>query len=388
MLSAFDLFQAALLVNGTQCARRIHIDHEAKEVIGKYDYSLPDLESARDAWSERVKVTPPISDEDARRQLVLDELVAVIEAIKGNNIKVDFADFEQSQRYMERVRDDVVSFYAEFGISIGDAVVRVVDRIPEPYGSKGFSALTADVGDLRKHGIEPGIYLKESDLQPFLSEYFVAHELIHVWLGGISPEDSCTVLEEGVAEYLSFFGYIGHKYGTRSAQDAFKLYRLNSSANSRFDSYIDGLRQAVYLAEVAGGAQSLIDLAGRGRPALNGFLEDNLNAGAPPAVDSSTTVLNEALRSARALLSVFPRSLVVSATAYRVAVAAQDGMTFKELETETKLAPDVLQAGLRELDGRALMTWRKDEMVVSRNLARQHLHRGHLRYDFRAAGTV
>ncbi|MEU4765367.1 hypothetical protein AB0H12_19120 [Actinosynnema sp. NPDC023794] len=343
--------------------------------------------SARD----RDRAAKPMEDEDVRGRLAFAEVRVAAEAMSTRRAEFGGLDgFVPDQERLSAIREDIVAFYAGVGVHVGDVPVRVVRTLPEPYASKGFSALTADLGDWKRHGVEPGIYFLESALQPLFTEYFVAHEIVHVWLGLISPDDSCTILEEGLAEYLSIFGYIGHRYGASAARKLHRLYRLNSSANSRFESYVDGLKQLLFVIDAVGGDAEVLAIARGGRAALNEAFQEVLAGAAeqPSGGGVQPDVLGEGRASAKSLVLAVPRSLVVSASAYQVAVVARDGMTVRELAHDTGMSLTAVDAGLRELDGRALITLRKAGQVVSRNLALEHVERGHLRYDFRDAGSV
>ncbi|MBP2329715.1 hypothetical protein JOF56_010100 [Kibdelosporangium banguiense] len=388
MLNAFDMFQAFFLMNGTRCARRIHLEQELKRDLSEFSFSTEGLQKGLESLT--VEGKEMAVDEEVRRYYALRELRTVVDIVRrGGDHVSEILNFEPIQDRLNRIRDQVAEFYTTLGVDVAEVPVRVVESLPEPYATKGFSALTADLGDKKRHGIEPGIYFLRAATSPFLAEYFVAHEIIHVWLGTMSPDESCTLFEEGFAELLSIFGYIAQKYTTDVAAGFYRIFRLNSNAHTRFESYVDGLKQVVFAVDDLGGVPELIDRARVGRPSLNA----SLNGEGSSARERSPMPVEPGARqgmddAARSLLLFFPRSLVVSAPAFRVAQVAQDGMTIRELSNQASMTVELTAKALDELDARALTTLRKDGQVVSRNLAREHLERGHLRFDFRAVGST
>ncbi|MET9626300.1 hypothetical protein ABZX92_02450 [Lentzea sp. NPDC006480] len=395
MQNAFDLFQSIVLMQGTQCARRIHLENQLRKDLKGHPFSVAGLQSARESLRRDLDQLKVIStDDESRAVLALRELErANVAAERDREALEKLTSFTPTQSKLTQIRDDVADFYLTLQIDVTEVPVRVVERLPEPYASKGFSALTADMGDKRKHGIEPGIYFDESAISPFLADYFIAHEIIHVWLGFRSPDESCTLLEEGLAELLSIFGYVARTFGLAAAENLYKIFRLNSNAATRFESYVDGIRQALFTAESLGAVGQLIENARLGRPQLNAAFDRSLTSTHTESkIDGNPTQEHTGLETgakvARSLLSSFPRSLVVSAPAFIVAELAHDGMTFRELAHASKLESDLVSSAVAELDARALVTLRRDGQVVSRNLAREHLERGHLRFDFRPVGSL
>ncbi len=390
MLTAFDFFQACQFLGGTLCARRIHMKHVAAPYLSELEYSFGGLATGASSLRADLEGTPTITTPDeARMTLALEEMENALQLLSGDTrLRSEIEGFFPTQVTLTMYAENARSFYRSYGIDIPEAKVALVDELPKPYDRKGFSALTADDGDRKRHGIEPGIYILPQAVVPVLVEYLIAHELIHVWLGAKSPDDSCTELEEGLAEYLSVFGYLANQYGRESSGSFCRYYRLNSSCGSRYETYVDGLRQIVGLIGVVGSSE-LFTRAKLGRAELNELLRSSINTEIdhgqhfiplPTARNAANAAEYE---DAFYNTLIFPRSLVVSAEAYLIARRARDGMTIREVSSACSMSEELTRHALGELDERALITLRLDGQVISRNLSSTHIAMRHLRYDFR-----
>jgi hypothetical protein len=395
MLTAFEYFQACQILAGTSCGRRIHMQSLAEQYLHDQPYAYAGVVAGASKLRRELQEILTISTvEQARLTLVMEEFNRAIAFIENDApMRNVFDSFEPTQATLSQYFDGIRAFYHAKGIEIPDASIYLVDELPKPYTNKGFYALTADEGDRKRHGITPGLYFMPKGVAPVIIEYAIAHEIIHIWLGNRSPDDSCTMFEEGLGEYLSVFGYLASRYGPQRADAFYRYYRLNSAFGSRYDAYVDGLRQIVGIATSCGYAK-LIAAANSGRPELNQLLIDYANAadfGGLPGLDkgliSGEPVPYEfaAQGHAHAIATtmVFPRSLIVSAEAFLVARVARNGMSIREAAKACSTSEELARKAIAELDERALMTVRVDGQVISRNLAASYLDLGHLRYDFR-----
>src|SRR3972149_6796616 len=89
----------------------------------------------------------------------------------------DEADYEVQ---LKSCRNKAISLLRLIEIEIEEPEIFIVENFPHPYERSDYDALTVDISDYKKYGIEAGIYFKKSNLRPFLSKHLLVHELIHV----------------------------------------------------------------------------------------------------------------------------------------------------------------------------------------------------------------
>jgi hypothetical protein len=391
VLTAFDFFQACQFLAGTRCARRIHMESVLGPYLSEHEYSRKGVAEGASGLQSKLKEVKVVTTADqARMTLALEELDMALSFVSDNRELLDALEaFKLNRATLTECANSIRTFYLTRRIEIPEVGVYLVDELPRPYNTKGYSALTADEGDRKRYGIEPGIYCLPKAITPVLIEYMIAHEFIHAWLGGISADDPCTIFEEGLGEYLSVFGYMASIYGRPSSNAFYRYYRLNSACGSRYDTYVDGLRQVVGIIGTSGYANMML-AANQGRPEFNRLLSNFVNA--PPGSNALAGFRNDSTPEqwimedyydALNTAMVFPRSLIVSAEAFLVGRAACNDMTIREVAEKCSMTEELTRKAMTELDERALATLRADGQVVSRNLASAHLEIGHLRYDFR-----
>jgi hypothetical protein len=293
----------------------------------------------------------------------------------GTTAKQSLDSFAPNSEYLEEFMGVVERYYDRIGLTNVRPQLFLVDRLPEPYADRSLAVLAADMGDYKNHGIEPGLYFLASSLKPVVTNYFLAHEAIHTYLGKISPYDSCDFFEEGIADFLSVFGCIRELLGESIARNVYLLYRLTSACGLIWDSYVDGTRQALSAALNVGMSQ-VVNSMKQGRPGLRSLEASTSQVRLAGTVDATE-------RLAIQLLLDFPRYHVVPAAAYLIAQRLEDGITVAEAAKRASMTVEVAQQALDELDTRAMITRRRDGLVVTKAICQRYITLGHFRYDFR-----
>jgi hypothetical protein len=303
--------------------------------------------------------------------LVEAELSDVRELLNDPSItdRID-AESVDAERGLEEARARLLPLLERLGLGASTPPVFVVERLPDPYGSRGFAALTADAGDQAKHGIEPGVYFVKDRLRPYYSKYLLAHELIHVYLGMRSPELLARGLEEGIADFLGSFYLAPRLLGEDIASEIFVYNRLYYPPRQQWDMYLEATRQATYLYGQLG-LKGLKELLGRGRRAIKETERDLLSPKQRLPMESAGDWDDDVTAMSARLTMTAPRSLVGSPEAVFLFPLAEAGLSVREVATRAGLPMDVVSAGLKELEERlGVLVLRADGMVVSSSDAR------------------
>ena len=141
-----------------------------------------------------------------------------------------------------RVRDRL----SAAGLDVAAMSVVVGTDLPEPFTASGLAAISVGPADAVRHGIEPGVYLRESRLRPFYSVTLAAHELVHT-AAATEPGGSGKGLEEGLAEILGTC-FAAAAVVPRTALRAILMHGRYGAGRPRLWSiYADHIRQAALL---------------------------------------------------------------------------------------------------------------------------------------------
>ena len=383
MLTALDLFQAILFSTSTQCARIADLRRVVGPIGNAHGYSTQGLrgfhDQAKAQWAYRSSTSH--SQADARRVVALAELQNALERFeRDNELRAKLFAFTPTARQLSNCLSAVLDSFKPIGITPTSPDIFIVNRVPALHGTMELPALTVCTSDTQRLAVNAGIYLHTSCVKPFLAEYFIARELVHVWLGSISSGEPRTYFEEGLAEYLSIFRYIMMAYSLDTASNFWMLYRLNSCVNPILKTYVDGLETIAYALRCL----SLRNLIQRIAASRHAHTSIGLELVATSNSGQNTGSVDDPVNSEVVRLCLgFPRSLVVSAAAYLVSSVVEDGMTLREVALAASTSTGLAEKSLVELDQRGLLILRRDRQVVSRSVTRRLFDAGALRYEFR-----
>lgn len=254
-----------------------------------------------------------------------------------------------------------------------------VESFPAPYSESRAAIIATDDGDRQKFGIDPGLYIKQT-YRPIYSEFIVYHELIHTYLGQLSPELFCSNFEEGLADLIGS-GWVGTRVFTEPlVENLFVLNRLSRLNDPAWERYVDALRQALSFMMV-NGFDGVVQLIRSGREGLQ-EAERHILEGRDLAERHVHSGAESPLR--RIVTSIclkFPRSLVVSPAAALVAPHAVAGASLREVATASRVGIELVHDVCEELQNIfGLLALRPDSAVIAFSNADMIASTGAMRY--------
>jgi hypothetical protein len=181
------------------------------------------------------------TDEAASRLLAQRDLEMIGNYLADHRDEVD--DYLRNHDLRASLAE-AESLLASRGLHVSPVTFDVVDRFPDPYGDRQWSAFCPDEGDKKKYGIEPGIYLLRSAIRPFYTELLLGHELVHVVPGRVSPDILAPGLEEGLAELLGTLIVGRDLVGESRARRVFLHGRYSVPMFPLWQLYLDQARRA------------------------------------------------------------------------------------------------------------------------------------------------
>lgn len=139
-----------------------------------------------------------------------------------------------------------------------------VDLFPEPYSKFDFIAMNIDYDDERKYGAKRGIYLKKDSLEPLLSMFLLAHEIIHACISSKPTGQLARGLEDGICDLVAF--YLSKKIiPTDIVTNIIINLHSEYQKTQLFRIYSESLRQAILIYKIYGmnGIMELITKASK-----------------------------------------------------------------------------------------------------------------------------
>lgn len=255
-----------------------------------------------------------------------------------------------------------------------------VDEFPAPYDSRDAAIIACDDGDLQEFGIRPGLYIGPG-FRPYYTEFIAFHEVIHVYLGSLSPLEFAGRLEEGWAEVLGA-GWLSLRFMPLDlVLKLFVLNRLSSQYTGQWERYLDATRQVWSILQRFG-FQRVVELTMGGRPILSD-VEANLMQGLGEEWHASTGQIPPDLGALlSAVCDTYPRSLACSPAAFLAAPHAHAGATVREIAASAGMSQSLTIEALEELqDALGLLAVRPDRSVVPFSVAPAASSSGCLRVD-------
>ena len=291
------------------------------------------------------------SQEHAFARLVAVDLAGALDSLQHYDPPSDIPSYLNS-RY-----SSFLSTAGRLGLPIARKPLHVVEAFPGPYSEMNWEAMCCDSSDLLVHGIDPGIYLLRNSLRPIYSDYFLAHEAMHLIIAEPNPELLARGLEEGLCDLLGGLYLCLKEFGMEITANLFTYIRLfaPSTIDSLTESYVEYDRLAAVL-YYRYGLRGLTEIARSGRSAVKEF-EGLLVRGADlPANYPSGDWDPNLTHLIDMLLGRYIRSLVVSPLALLVApFAASTSATVESISDHTRLPVGDVQRALEELQERVFL---------------------------------
>lgn len=354
--------------------------------VGKYFRGIPfkreDVLHQIDVAISDFRSTDSFTGANAERIVILDELQRIKEVLNDQESCKRIEDDADLEHSLEQTKNWAIAKLREFGFDCPEPRVYLVDCLPQPYDRSGFAALCADLGDLEKHSIQPGIYFLKDFARPIYTRYLLLHEIIHFFLGIKGYRYLARGLEEGVCEIFGAFLLSRRLFGAQLTRNLFVYNRLSAETNQFLELYLDYARQAATLFRFSG-INGLVELVQRGREEIK-TLECLLSTGQKlPAVYSNGRADPDDEHLINHLVFCYGRHLFVSPLAFVIHPKVQQGATINEIASQFQLSPEDCRTAVRELQDRIYISkLRSDEIVVAASDAAMLAETKTLRYVF------
>jgi hypothetical protein len=298
---------------------------------------------------EYAHISGPITEADAVKLVIAQDLQAIEEVLSDDGIAEEIDQRCDMEQILKEACEQAIGLLREIGVHIDIPRIFLVPELPPPYHQRGYSAFTADRGDSKKYGIQPGVYFPLKAVRPFYSEFLLFHEMIHVILGQIDPYLLGRGLEEGLAEVVGAMYLSSRILGKERTVNLFIYNRLSSEYSRFWELYMDATRMATLLHQRFG-LEGIVILLNDGREAVKWVEEcclrmrfDQINL-PPGKIDRELADIADYLSLA------FNRSLVVSPLAKYLSRYVQSGCTAAEILRNANVDLAAGRKALRELE--------------------------------------
>lgn len=368
----FSNIHASLLSDVTvpMRERTSGLPYRSESVAGAIDAALSSLNT---------------DDVTGSQQAAFDRMLAAdLRSIRRSAVDPSVVQELDNRRDMPKklgqVVDAAVTILRKAGLAdIAPPDLHFVDSFPEPYVDSPAVIIATDDGDRLRFGIPPGLHIKPN-YRPIYTEYIVCHELIHSYLGQVSPHIYSTRLEEGVADLLGSGWLALQMFPEALVGRLFVLNRLSRASDPGWERYLDATRVS-WAFTISEGFERLVQLVSEGRESL-ARLEIELLSGVELAHPGSHRGLNSAFyRLMTSVCLTYPRSLVVSPAAALVAPHASAGSSLREISAAAGIEIGLVRSACKELqDVAGLLALRPDQTVISFSHADTVARTGAIRY--------
>lgn len=312
------------------------------------------LEKVRQLREEYSHITGTIGDAEALKLMLAEDLYEVEKVLLDDIICSDIDKRQDIQGVLNRYLDKAVDQLLSIGVHIDLPALNLVEKLPAPYASQGYSSFVADQGDLDLYNIKPGVYFAQNNLRPFYSEFLLGHELIHVVLGKINPNLSARGLEEGLAELVGAMYLASKILGKNLATNLFIYNRLSYGQQQFWELYMDVTRQATLLYHRFG-LLGVVHLMNSGREKLK-EVENYCLRMEFDQIDLPKGQFDEDLTDLSDFLSLaFSRNLVVSPLAKYLSRFVRPNITIADILTEAHVDREAGMKAIKELKRRVYL---------------------------------
>ncbi|MCP4305060.1 MAG: hypothetical protein GY788_09340 [bacterium] len=282
----------------------------------------------------------------------------------------------------EAIADATSSLVAagrEMGLRLDHCELRILDQFPAPYEEATFVAMTYDKGDEASYGIQPGVALRRSLLSPLVSQFYFAHEMVHVTMGRVRTPHLACGIEEGFADL------VGHKIAVESGVIPAPLVdeivlnlRYRTGRHQLSDVYREALRRVALLATCCGW-DYLLDVV---RSANENGRANVRNLEDPATTETLLSDVQQSFHADPLLNRVLMRSMtyVVSPLAFAVCSTAERGEPHGDLAARLDLSVGAVSDAADEVQGSVFLAV-SNEGHISMNEVPPLVSSGQMRYD-------
>jgi len=319
------------------------------ELPFEYEAVLNNIETIINEFEANPKLD---SKEDILKILMAEDLKLIRSSIMKHRFMIE--EDENFHHSLSLCRDQSVNLLEEIGVIIDKPDIFIVDKFPPPYDRATFAAITPDAFDEKHYGIQRGIYFRNSSLCPIYSRFLLVHEIIHSFLGEISPQYMGRGLEEGLAEIVGAI-YLGNNIlGKEITKSTFYHNRLGFGIDQFWQLYLDYARMAAYLYNRFG-MDGLVGMLMSGRCKIK-EVEKLCFQGRYEEIElQSGNWINDVTDVVNFVTLTFSRDFVVSPTAFYTAKYTNEGDDVEKIAKAARLNPGLVLEALRELQDRVFV---------------------------------
>jgi|GEM_PF-2772727 len=373
-LTGFNIFKAGAYITRGGWANAADLCDHFKNEFSKIAPDKSAVIAEIDSLIKNSKPKTKIGQIEARTIVLADDL----KKIRENILECEFIPPEKDlQTNFEKLKCLLIDASIKY-----EQPLFIVDHFPKPYDffdKNGTSGTQFDAADNKMFGLKQGIYLRRQRLNPVISNFLMAHELIHAVSGLRDPDHLARGLEEGFTQFFGELYLCGQFFGYRSA--------LNYEINRRFEypakkqhweQYTDWLRQGCVFYQKFG-LKGIIEIIKKGRGTIKAadelMMQGRLNDLELPAGDW-TKELDDA---AQTILS-FNRNLVYSPLAVYLAKNLEIGENVDDLFFRLNIRRPEGAKALKELNERifSILT-NKNKIAIDDT--KLYLRSSNLRYE-------
>ena len=341
----------------------------------------PVLEKVIQLREEFTHITGTISEKEALRLMLAEDLVAIESVLWNDDIASSIDRQWQIETMLRDCKDEAIHLLEDLGVRVNSPQIFIVNELPSPFNRKGYSAASQDEGDYIRRGVQPGLYFPQRRLRPFYSPYLLMHELIHTILGERSPNILTSNLEEGVAELLGGIYLSSKILGKEITKNLFIYNRLGYGYQQFWELYMDATRQATLLYHRFG-LQGILALVNEGREKLNQIEEYCLYMKFDKIDLPQGGWIADLSELVDFLSLAYPRNLVVSPLAKYLSRYVRPHQSAAELLSEVRVDSTAGKKALYELQNRvSLISLSEDGQVIDLSDCEHLGHGAVIRYE-------
>lgn len=240
------------------------------------------------------------------------------------------------------------------GIELKTPKIFFIEKYPPPYDRATGAAMAIDAWDERHYDIPRGLYFRISALCPIYSRFLATHEIVHSYLGEISPDFMGRGLEEGLAEIVGAIFLSKQILGNEVTKHTFYHNRLGFGINQYWQLYLDYARMSMYLYNRFG-LSGLTSLMKQGRKKIK-VVEGLCFQGLYSQIDLPSGHWDDDLTNIGSFIALtYSRDFVVSPLAYFVARYIEEGDTIEVLSQKCNLNKALVDDAVTELQDRVFV---------------------------------
>jgi hypothetical protein len=312
------------------------------------------LQVVRQLREEYTYVPGKVGNEEALRLMLAEDLTEIEKVLLDDDILAAIDLRKDVWTALQTCKEHAVQYLVDIGVRIEPPGLTLLEKLPAPYGTQGYTAFVADEGDRQMYNIKQGVYFAANRLRPFYSEFILMHELLHVVLGKLNPDISAHGLEEGLAELVGAMYLSSKILGRHLTTNIFIYNRMSYGYQQFWELYMDATRQATLLYHRFG-LRGIVDLVNSGRERLKQIEQYCLRMQFDRIVLPAGNPDNDLTDIADFLSLAYSRNMVVSPMAKYLTRYVRPGVKIAQILEEANVEREVGLNAIKELKQRVYL---------------------------------